>query len=56
MGDQYRRLAFAQLLEAAEHLVLGAGVEGGGGLVEDQHLGLAHVGAGDRYLLPFAAG
>ena len=56
VGDQHRRLAGAQLLEAPEHLVFGTGVESGGRLVEDQHLGLAHVGAGDGDLLPFAAG
>ena len=49
-------LPCAQLLEALEHLELGARVEGRGRLVEDQHLRVAHVGAGDRDLLPFAAG
>ena len=53
--DQHGGLALAQLLEALEHLELGARVEGGGRLVEDQHLGLAHIGAGDGDLLPFAA-
>ena len=45
-----------QLLEALEHLELGARVERGGRLVEDQHLRIAHVGAGDGDLLPLAAG
>ena len=33
-----------------------ARVEGRRGLVEDQQLGVAHVGAGDGDLLPLAAG
>src|SRR5260370_26074343 len=54
MGDQHGRLAFAQFLEALEHLELGACIERRRRLVEDQHLGFAHVGARDRHLLPFA--
>ena len=49
-------LPSAQLLEALEHLELGARVERGGRLVEDQHLRVAHVGARDGDLLPLAAG
>ena len=48
--------AAAEVAEALEHLVFGAGVERGGRLVEDEHLGVAHVGAGDGDLLPLAAG
>ena len=36
-------------------LGLHAHVEGGGRLVEDDHLGLEHEGAGDRDALPLAA-
>ena len=54
--DQHRGLAARQLLEALEHLELGARVERRRRLVEDQHLRVAHVGARDRDLLPFAAG
>jgi hypothetical protein len=32
------------------------GVEGGGGLVEDEQLGVAQIGAGEGDLLPLAAG
>jgi hypothetical protein len=49
-------LPSTQLLEALEDLELGAGVERGGRLVEDQDLRVAHVGAGDGDLLPLAAG
>jgi hypothetical protein len=39
------RFAFGEVGEALENLMLGAGVEGGGGLVEDEELGVAHVSA-----------
>ncbi len=42
----------AKLREALEHLVLRSRVERRGGLVPDDHLGLAHVGARERHLLP----
>src|SRR5688572_32922394 len=54
--DEERGLARAQLLEAAKHLELRARVERRGGLVEDEDLRVAHVGARDGDLLPFAAG
>jgi hypothetical protein len=54
--DEDRRPAGAELLEALEHLELGPRVEGGRGLVQDQQLRVAHVGARDRDLLPLAAG
>ena len=38
VGDEHGGFALRQLLEALEDLVLGAGVEGGGGLVEDEQL------------------
>jgi hypothetical protein len=42
-------------LKRLEDLELGPRVERRGRLVEDQHLGLAHIGARDRHFLPFAA-
>ena len=45
----------AEVAEALEHLGLGARVERGGRLVEDEQVGVAHVGAGDGDLLPLAA-
>ena len=41
--------------KAHEDLVLGARVERRRRLVEDEHLRVAHVGAGERDLLPLAA-
>jgi hypothetical protein len=42
---------------AFEQVVLGGGVEGGGGLVEDEQQGMAaHQGAGQAHRLPLAAG
>jgi hypothetical protein len=46
----------AQLLEALEHLELGPGVQGGGGLIQHQQLRVAHVRPRDGDLLPLAAG
>ena len=54
--DQHAAAATAEIAKALEHLELGAGVEGGRGLVEDQDLGLAHIGPAERDLLPLAAG
>ena len=54
--DEDRRLTFAQLLEPVEHLEFGTRVQRRRRLVEDQHVGFAHIGARDRDLLPFAAG
>ena len=38
-----------------EYLILGAGVEAGGRLVQDQDICVAHEGPGQRHLLPLAA-
>ena len=35
---------------------LGSGIEGAGGLIEDQQAGIAHQGAGDLEPLPLTAG
>ena len=45
VGDEHGGLAFGEFGEALEHLVLGAGVQGGGGLVQNQQLRIPHVGA-----------
>ena len=42
--------------EALEHVVLGARIQCGGRLVQNQELGVAQVGARQRDLLPFPAG
>src|SRR6267378_4319728 len=52
-ADVSRRL---QAEEAREQLVLGLGIERGGGLVEHQDLRVAHEGARQGDLLPLAAG
>ena len=44
-----------QRREVAEHLLAGADVESGGGLVEEQELGLAHQGAGQERALGLAS-
>ena len=49
-------LPAGQFGEALKHLEFAARVERRSGLVEDQHLRVAQVGAGQRDLLPFAAG
>src|SRR5450755_2298818 len=53
---QYHGLAVAQILEALEHLEFRTRVERCRRLVEDQELRVAHVGTGNRDLLPLAAG
>src|SRR5690242_4979059 len=52
--DQHRGLVAAQFLEALEHFELRARVERRRRLVEDQQLRVAHVGARNGDLLPFA--
>src|SRR5688500_2499678 len=55
MGDEDGCPAAHQLGEAQKDIVFGARVERGGGLVEDEDLGIAHVGARERDLLPLSA-
>jgi len=55
VADEDGGFALGEFLEALEDFVLGAGVEGGGGLVEDEELGVAHVGAAEGDFLPLAA-
>ena len=50
--DEYGRAVFDQLAEAEEYLVLGAGVQGGGGLVQDQELGVLQQCRPDAQALP----
>ena len=49
-------MPLASPLEALEDRRLGLGVERGSRLVEDDEIGVAHVGARDGDLLPLAAG
>src|SRR5437868_5587810 len=44
VADEQRHFALSKALHVGEDLVLGAGVEAGGRLVQDQHLGVAHEG------------
>ena len=53
--DQHRHLAGGQLREPEKNLVLRTSVERRGGLIENQQLRVAQVGASQRHLLPFAA-
>src|SRR5437867_3595034 len=52
--DEHRHPPLGELGEPQEHLVLGAGIERRGGLVQDQHLGVTHVRARQRHFLPLA--
>src|ERR1700676_3917100 len=54
--DQQRHLAFGEFGEALEYFVLGARVERGGRLVQDEQLRVAEIGASQRQALPFATG
>src|SRR5690606_29940741 len=56
VADEDGHAAGGQLAESLEHLVLCAGVESCGWFIEDEDLRVAHVGARERDLLPFAAG
>src|SRR5262249_39081874 len=55
VADEDGGLACGELAEAGEDLVLGLGVERAGRLVQNEHGGVAHKGAGQGDLLPFAA-
>ena len=56
VGDQESHLALGEFGKALEHLELAAGIERGGGLVQDEKLRVAEIGAGEGHLLPLAAG
>ena len=47
VGDDYRGTAMEEALEAALDRFLGADVDVGGGLVEDEDAGLGEEGAGE---------
>ncbi len=55
MRDIERHPTGGQLLDPAEQLVLGAGIEGGRGLIENEDLRIPHERACQRDLLPLAA-
>ena len=48
VGDDKRGPARHQLIHAVLHQALGSGIDGGRGLVEDQHRRIGHGRAGDR--------
>ena len=54
--NQHRGAAGTEFLEALENLELGARIQRRGRFVEDQHLCVTHIGAGNRHFLPFTAG
>ncbi len=54
VGNEDGRAALGEFREALKDFVLGAGVEAGCGLVENQNLGIAHVRAPQGDLLPLA--
>ncbi len=56
MGDGDRRAALDQVVQRELNLALGLGVDGAGGLVEDQNLGVDEQRPGNRNPLPLAAG
>jgi hypothetical protein len=56
MRDQHRHAVASEVGKAVEDFELGARVECGSGFVKNQQLRIAHIGAGERELLPFAAG
>ena len=58
MGDDHHRQPQlpVELLEQVEDGVCGLGVQGGGGLVTQQHLGVVGQGPGDGHPLLLAAG
>ncbi len=55
MGDQDRRLPLDQGRKALKDLILRPGVQRGGRLVQDQELGIPHIGPGKTDLLPLSA-
>ena len=55
MRDHDGSLAFHQAVERLENQLLGAGIEFGTGLVQDQDGGVADDGAGNRDTLPLSA-
>ena len=58
MGHHQHRAALllGQPLQQLHHLAAGAGIEGGGGLIGEQQLGLRREGPGNRHPLLLAAG
>ena len=56
MGDDQRAAVAHEVVEGGLHHALGLGVERRGGLVQDQHRGVAVERAGDRQALALAAG
>jgi len=55
MGDQYRRPPPGQVGETLEHLIFRPRIQRRRRLIQDQQLGIPHIGPGQRDLLPFPA-
>ncbi len=55
MPDDERRAASHGVLQRVEHLVLGFGIDGGRGVVEDQNRRIEQNGARDGEALPLPA-
>src|ERR1700730_4644148 len=55
VGNQHCHAVARQLGKALEDLILRAGVQGGGRLVQNQELGIAHISARQGKLLPLPA-
>ena len=56
MGDEDGGLVTAQGIKLAEDLLLGNGVQRGGGLIQNKDVRIAVKGARHRQLLPLTAG
>src|SRR6266566_5359623 len=56
VADQQGQTTARQVVETRVDAIFGLYVERGGRLIEHQDLAVAQVGAGQRQLLPFAAG
>ena len=56
MGNQERHLAFGKFGESLEDFMLGARIQRGRRLVQNQQLRIAQIGARQRDFLPFATG
>src|SRR5579871_3555654 len=54
MTDEENCAASGQLAKALENVVLGFGIQGAGGLIEDQDRSVTHKSACKSNLLPFA--
>ena len=56
MRDEEGHFRLRQFVEALKDFVFGASIESGGGLVENEDLGITQIGAAKSELLLFATG